>query len=91
MAPGGNWMSFYVEFTAASHGDALKIILAEELLPDSVRNFICQALEAYHAARAIYVKAVGHLYSKDFDASSAEIVVREIKLRHPKVAAPPNG
>jgi hypothetical protein len=36
-------MSFYVEFTAASHDDALKIVLAEEFLPDSVRTFICQA------------------------------------------------
>ena len=46
-------MSFYVEFTAASRDDALRIILTEELLPDSVRTFICQALEAYHTARAI--------------------------------------
>src|SRR3981081_2152338 len=77
-------LSFYVEFTAASHDDALRIVLAEEFLPDSVRTFVCQALEAYRAARAIYVKAVGHLYSKDFEVSSAEIVVREIKLRQPK-------
>jgi hypothetical protein len=77
-------LSFYVEFTAASHDDALRIVLAEEFLPDSVRTFVCQALEAYRAARAIYVKAVGHLYSKDFEVSSAEIVVREIKLRYPK-------
>ena len=64
-------MSSYVEFTA------------EEFLPDSVRTFVCQALEAYRAAGAIYVKAAGHLYSKDFEVSSAEIVVREIKLRQP--------
>ena len=49
----------------------------------SVRTFVCQAPEAYRAARAIDVKAVGHLYSKDFEVSSAEIVVREIKLRQP--------
>jgi hypothetical protein len=77
-------LSFYVEFTVASHDDALRIVLAKEFLPDGVRTFICQALEAYRAARAIYVKAVGHLYSKDFEVSSAEIVVREIKLRQPK-------
>jgi hypothetical protein len=77
-------MSFYVEFTAASRDDALRIIVAEELLPDSVRTFICQALEAHHTARAIYVKATGHLYSRDYDVSSAEIVVREIKLRYPR-------
>ena len=77
-------MSFYVEFTAASRDDALRIILTEEFLPDSVRTFLCQALEAYHTARAIYVKATGHLYSRDYDVSSAEIVVREIKLRYPK-------
>ena len=56
-----------------------------------MRTFICQALEAYHAARAIYVKAVGHLYSKDFEVSSAEIVVREIKLRQPKSEPPAIG
>jgi hypothetical protein len=50
----------------------------------SVRIFVCQALEVYRAARAIDVKAVGHLYSKDFEVSSAEIVVREIKLRQPE-------
>jgi hypothetical protein len=81
-------MSFNVEFTAASHGDALRIVIAEEFLPDSVRTFVCQALEAYRAARAIYVKAVGHLYSKDFEVSSAEIVAREIKLRQPKSEPP---
>jgi hypothetical protein len=81
-------LSFYVEFTAASHDDALKIVLAEEFLPDSVRTFVCQALEAYHAARAIDVKAVGHLCSKDFKVSSAEIAVREIKLRQPKSEPP---
>jgi len=31
-------MSFYVEFTAASHDDALRIVVAEEFLPDSVRT-----------------------------------------------------
>ena len=84
-------MSFYVEFTAASHDDALRIVLAEEFLPDSVRTFVCQALEAYRAARAIDVKMVGHLYSKDFEVSSAEIVVREIKLRQPKSEPPATG
>ena len=63
-------MSFYVEFTAASHDDALRIVLAEEILPDCVRTFICQAVEAYPAAAAIYVKAVGHLYSEDYEVSS---------------------
>jgi hypothetical protein len=84
-------MSFYVEFTAGSHDDALRIVLAEEILPDCVRTFICQAVEAYPAAAAIYVKAVGHLYSKDYEVSSAEIVVREIKLRHPRTGPPANG
>jgi hypothetical protein len=28
-------MSFYVEVTAASHDDALRIVVAEEFLPDS--------------------------------------------------------
>ena len=82
-------MSFYVEFTAGFHDDALKIVLAEEFLPDSVRTFVCQALEAYRvAARAIYVKAVGHLCSQDFEVSSAEIAVREIKLRQLKSEPP---
>jgi hypothetical protein len=80
-------LSFYVEFTAGFHDDALKIVLAEEFLPDSVRTFVCQALEAYRAARAIYVKAVGHL-CQDFEVSSAEIAVREIKLRQPKSEPP---
>jgi hypothetical protein len=84
-------LSFYVEFTAASHDDALRIVVAEEFLPDSVRTFVCQALEAYRSAPAIYVKAVGHLYSKDFEVSSAEIVVREIKLRQPKSEPPAIG
>jgi hypothetical protein len=84
-------MSFYVEFTAASHDDALRIVVAEEFLPDGVRTFICQPLEAYRAARAIDVKMVGHLYSKDFEVSSAEIVVREIKLRQPKSEPPAIG
>ena len=70
-------MSFYVEFTAASHDDALRIVVAEEFLPDGVRTFVCQALEAYRAARAIDV--------------SAEIVVREIKLRQPKSEPPATG
>ena len=77
-------MNFYVEFIAASHEDALRIIVVEEFLPDSVRTFHCQTLEAYHAARAIYAKAARPLYDRDHAASSAEIVVREIKLRHPK-------
>src|SRR5882757_2447772 len=84
MGQGGNPVSFYVEFTAASHDDALRIVVAEEFLPDCVRAFICQALEAYRTAGAIYVKAVGHLYTKDYDVSSAEILVREVKLRRPK-------
>ena len=32
-------MSFYVEFTTASRDDALRIFVAEEFLPDSVRTF----------------------------------------------------
>jgi len=72
-------MSSYVEFTA------------EEFLPDSVRTFLCQAPEAYRAARAIDVKAIEHLYSKDFEVSSAEIVVREAKLRQPKSELPAIG
>ena len=84
-------MTFYVEFTAASHDDALRIGVAEEYLPDSVRTFVCQALEAYRAARAISVRAVGPLYSKDFEVSSAEIVVREIELRQPKSEPPAIG
>ena len=78
-------MNFHVEFTAASHADALQIIVVEEFLPASARTFLCQTLEPYHAACAIYVKAAaGQLYDRDYAASSAEIVVREIKLRHPK-------
>jgi hypothetical protein len=84
-------MCFYVEFTAASHDDALRIVVAGEFLPDSVRTFACQALEAYRAARAIDVEAVGHLYSKDFEVSSMGIVVREIKLRRPKSEPPAIG
>jgi hypothetical protein len=53
-------MSFYVEFTAASHDDALRIVLAEEFCP-TVCAFICQALEAYRAARAITSRRLGIL------------------------------
>ena len=65
--------------------------MAEELLPDSVRTFLWQALAAYHATRTFCVKAAGHRYDRDDDVSSAEIVVREIKLRQPKSEPPAIG
>lgn len=77
-------MSFHVEFNAACIEDAQKII-SEEHLPDTVRSFIQEALQAYPDS-AVHVKAIGHLQTQpvSYMASNADIVVNAIVMKSPK-------
>jgi hypothetical protein len=74
-------MSFSFEFYATSAEDAARII-AQEIMPDSVRQFVLEGVKA--ATGPLYVKAWGHLYQADYQISSAQIEVRPFTYRTPK-------
>jgi Protein of unknown function (DUF1353) len=74
-------MSFSFEFYAASADDAAKI-MAEETVPESVRQFVLAGVKA--AKGPVFVKAMGHLYNGDYQVSTAQLEVRPFTVRAPK-------
>lgn len=79
-------MSFNFEFVAQRE-DARQIV-GEEHAPETVKQFLLQALTAFKPDSMVRVKAVGHLYGNDYSVSTADISVSEITIRRPK---PPNA
>lgn len=80
-------MSFSLEFQAASADDAAKILGEETQLPDSIRAFIVQALQALPDGSGVSIKADGHLFNNDYQVSNATLMVRPVKMRVPKEPA----
>ncbi len=75
-------MSFEFEFIA-TQADAVKIV-EQEIAPASVKAFLVQALTAFKPTTYVSVKAVGHLYARDYIHSNADISVQELVLRLPR-------
>ena len=75
-------MSFHFDFNAATIEEA-NAILEEEVMPDGVKAFVKQGLQAFPDS-AVHVKAIGHLWNKDYNVSAAEIKVEKIFMRTPK-------
>ena len=77
-------MSFSIEFVARDAEDADAIMAQEQYVPQTVKDFVRQALKA--AKGPVLVKAHGHLFNNDYDVSSATIEVRPLGFRKPKAA-----
>lgn len=75
-------MSFSFEFVATQQ-DAVQII-EQEHAPETVKAFIQQALTAFAPESWVFVKALGHLYNKDYQSSNADIKIYQLALRVPK-------
>lgn len=82
-------MSFSFEFTAKTE-DAVAII-KEEHAPDTVKDFLLTGLTAFEEGTLVHVKAIGHLFNKDYTRTSGELLVEQVLLRTPNVQrdAPP--
>jgi len=75
-------MSFSFEFVATTANAAA--IVNQEHAPTEVKLFIQQALTAFPPESLVFVKAIGHLYNKDYQWSNADIKVYQLTLREPK-------
>jgi hypothetical protein len=85
-------MSFSFTFAAASKKAALNQ-LGTLSMPDSVRAFVVQALEAMEDKHAIHVIAVGHLYDgrNSYPTSTATISITPLEyVAEPNTDAVPD-
>jgi len=78
-------MSFNFEFVAERE-DAGQII-SEEYAPGVVKDFLFAGLQAFKPGSFVHVKAVGHLFSNDYQTSTGQLVVEQVILRKPKPPA----
>lgn len=75
-------MSFSFEFVAKQE-DAVKIV-DQEHAPEYVKAFLQQGLTAFKAEDFVHVKAIGHLYNKDYNVSACDMFVKQLPLRKPR-------
>lgn len=75
-------MSFSFEFISTKQ-DATTII-EQETAPETVKEFLRRGLLAFEPESTVRVKAIGHLFNKDYQRSSADLVVEQVTLRVPK-------
>lgn len=79
-------MSFNFEFVAERE-DANQII-GEEYAPEIVKDFLRAGLSAFVPGSMVHVKAVGHLFSNDYNRSNGELLVEQVNVRKPKSPIP---
>lgn len=82
-------MSFNFEFVAERE-DANQII-GEEHAPEIVKDFLRAGLSAFAPGSMVHVKAVGHLFSNDYQTSTGQLVVEQVTVRKPKAPQPLSG
>ena len=82
-------MSFNFEFVAERE-DANQII-GEESAPELVKDFLRAGLSAFAPGSMVHVKAVGHLFSNDYNRSTGELLVEQVNVRKPKKPQPLSG
>lgn len=78
-------MSWNLNFEAEQASDAIDFVEADQLLPESIKAYICDGLKGLDPNVPVRVQSHGHLHTgQDHPETSATLVVTPITWRRKK-------